>query len=308
MTEKKSAATKGTGKKAVKVTKQTGVEAVDAGSIDGVNATPVAAPKPISERRQRQIDAEIEIATSGAEATMGIIEGLANSIRAEFARLTDSRPEGDESPAPTLAEFDKLADDASIKLKQAKVSVRALKTALRAGHNAPAIAGLLKEGEDAVEEISKLLRASKAEASELRKVTSDADKEARKQRREANRQPKVNGVRKPADGTICGNVWVLIEAIGAALGQHAPVAYVLSEGLARGYDANTLKTQYARWKKYNGLDGEIKLPLPPLDIDVPHAPANAAAGESADSDADADVDALLAAKPVQPWDADTASE
>lgn len=283
MTEKKSTAAKGV-KKAVKVTGQEGVEAVDAGTIGEAAPVaplaPVAAPKPVSERRQRQIDGEIEIATASAEATLNIIEGLANSLDSKFEVLTAERPEGDETPAPTLADFDNLVEDASIKLKQAKVSVRALKTALRAGHNAPAIAALLQRGEQAVEDISKLMHSVKAKATDLRKASGDADKEARKARREANRQPKVNGVRKPADGSICGNVWLLIEAIGSALGQHAPVAYVLSEGLARGYDANTLKTQYARWKKYNGLDGEIKLPLPPLAIEVPNAPPKAEAGEN----------------------------
>ncbi|WII71731.1 hypothetical protein QJS83_14795 [Bdellovibrio sp. 22V] len=308
MTEKKATASKAKGKKdAVTVTETAGVETVDAGVVDGAIAAPVAAPKPITERRQRQIDGEIAIATTGAEATYDIIASLANDARTQLELLTHDAGEGEVQPEPTVEDFDNLAENASIALKQAKVSARSLKTFLRAGHNAPAIAGFVTEADKLIAEISDVMHKAKALATSARAADREANKAAAAERRAASRAPKVNGVGKPADGSICGNVWLLIEAIGAALGQHAPVAYVLSEGLARGYDANTLKTQYARWKKYHGLDGEIKLPLPPLDIDVPHAPAKADA-EVVEDGQDDDVDALLAAKSVQPWDADTSAE
>lgn len=66
-----------------------------------------------------------------------------------------------------------------------------------------------------------------------------------------------NGVVRPAENTLCGKVWATADAIStsthtvcaiAALREHADMARV---------NEHTIKTQYAKWRQYNGVVGRL---------------------------------------------------
>lgn len=94
---------------------------------------------------------------------------------------------------------------------------------------------------------------------EEEKVRKAAEAEAKKA---ASQMPEQNGVRRPRPETLCGKAWALMDECSARLGQPVPVSFVLQ--LAPGYELNegNIKTEYARWKKFNGVDGRVDIPLP----------------------------------------------
>lgn len=103
------------------------------------------------------------------------------------------------------------------------------------------------------------VRAAKLAAKEAEKAKEKAEREAAK---EANRMPEQNGVRRPQPDTSCGKAWALMDQISATIGQPAPISHVLAIAGRHGLNVDTVKTQYARWKKFNGVTGRVALPVP----------------------------------------------
>ena len=108
-------------------------------------------------------------------------------------------------------------------------------------------------------------RASKVGNKETKKAETEAAKAAKikakedaKAAKEASRQPEQNGVRRPRAEGVCGRVWGLCDDISTKLMTPAPVANVIEAGTAEKIDMSTLRTQYARWKKFHGISGSIK--------------------------------------------------
>lgn len=100
----------------------------------------------------------------------------------------------------------------------------------------------------------------KEKARELKKAQKAAEKLEKQKQKEASKMPIQNDIRRPKAETRCGQIWNIVDKISAQMGQPAPVKYVLAEGVENGFDENTIKTQYARWRKFNGVTGRI---LPP---------------------------------------------
>lgn len=108
------------------------------------------------------------------------------------------------------------------------------------------------------------LKEAKAKEKADAKAAKEAEKEAKRQAKEAekaakaaNVMPEQNGIRRPADGTNCGNCWAIMDQISAETGQPAAIKSVLERGTAAGLNEATLKTQYARWRKFNGVTGYV---------------------------------------------------
>lgn len=166
---------------------------------------------------------------------------------AKKAAAAEEKRKADEKKAAEKAEAARVAAEK----KAAEKAEREAKRKAEAEEKAKA-----KEAEKAEREAAK-----KAKAEEKAK-----EAEERKAAREASKMPEQNGVRRPKPETKCGKVWQLIETIGQQMGQVPPIAYVMQYGQQQGFDDNTLKTQYARWKKFNGHEGRVAAPVIALNI------------------------------------------
>lgn len=67
-----------------------------------------------------------------------------------------------------------------------------------------------------------------------------------------------HGITRPGPGTETGKVWQVADQITASQnGVAATIASVRTNKLLIGVNDHTIKTQYARWRKYNGVTGRI---------------------------------------------------
>lgn len=112
-------------------------------------------------------------------------------------------------------------------------------------------------------------KAAKVKAKEDAKAAKEAEKKAKADAkaaavaaRESTRQPEQNGVRRPGPDGKCGQVWTLADSLSNQLGQAVPIANLLEAAKAAGMNESNTRTEYARWKKFNGLTGRITIPTP----------------------------------------------
>jgi hypothetical protein len=72
-----------------------------------------------------------------------------------------------------------------------------------------------------------------------------------------------NGITRPADSSITGKVWAAADAISVAQnGTPATISAVKAHDLTKGINDHTVKTQYARWRAYNGIKGRLQVVKP----------------------------------------------
>lgn len=114
-------------------------------------------------------------------------------------------------------------------------------------------------------------KAAKKQEREQAKLKAKTDREAAKQAKvdakaaakaakEASKQPEQNGVRRPKAETICGKAWAVFDQLSAASGAPATIADSLKN--AGGIAEATVRTQYARWRKFHGISGRVEAPKP----------------------------------------------
>lgn len=142
-----------------------------------------------------------------------------------------------------------------------------------------------KAAAKAAEKAAKKEAADKAKAdkkAERDKAKQDAknkrvaDKQAKidakakaKADKEASKQPEQNGVRRPKSETICGKAWAVFDDLSAKSG--APATIKASLENAGGIAEATVRTQYARWRKYHGISGKIETAPPAKPAETPAA-------------------------------------
>lgn len=69
-----------------------------------------------------------------------------------------------------------------------------------------------------------------------------------------------NGITRPAEGSITGKVWAAADAISVAQnGTPATISAVKAHPTMAGVNDHTVKTQYARWRAYNGIKGRLQV-------------------------------------------------
>ncbi len=73
---------------------------------------------------------------------------------------------------------------------------------------------------------------------------------------EKNR-PQANGITRPSTGTICAEVWELAELLSQSLGRTVSLAVLVDAAKDRGINQFTARTQYACWRKFNGITGRV---------------------------------------------------
>lgn len=100
-------------------------------------------------------------------------------------------------------------------------------------------------------------RAEKKAAKEKEKADKKAAKEAGKA---ASKQPEQNSIRRPKADTITGKVWDTFDAISAETGAPATISEAIKR--STGVAEATVRTQYARWRKFHGISGRAEKPAP----------------------------------------------
>jgi hypothetical protein len=106
---------------------------------------------------------------------------------------------------------------------------------------------------------------AKAEAKEKEKAEKLAAKEAAKA---AQKQPSQNDVTRPKPDTLCGKAWAIFDEISAKNGAPATIKEALEKAKGVVNAEATVRTQYARWRKFYGISGRVAAPAP-----APAAPA-----------------------------------
>lgn len=112
--------------------------------------------------------------------------------------------------------------------------------------------------------------AKDAEKAATKKAADDkkaADKQAAADAKAAKAAaPKVakieqNGVVRPGTGSTA-KVWSIADQISAETKAPATRKAVSEAGLAAGLVIGTINTQYGKWRKFNGLQKEVKVAAP----------------------------------------------
>ena len=70
--------------------------------------------------------------------------------------------------------------------------------------------------------------------------------------------PEQNGIRQPKPGTSCAQIWDRANTMSGELGAAVAVGDLMTVLVAEGYNESTIKTQYARWRKFHGVEGRIE--------------------------------------------------
>lgn len=64
-----------------------------------------------------------------------------------------------------------------------------------------------------------------------------------------------HGVTRPGAETLCGKVWATADAISLAIHGICSIALLKEHADIKGINDHTVKTQYAKWRQYNGVTG-----------------------------------------------------
>lgn len=154
--------------------------------------------------------------------------------------------------------------------KQAKAAAKAAEKAAKdaekqAAKDAKAAVKAAKEAEreaaKAAREAAKEAKANKAAQLIAERQAKAEAKAAAKAAREANRQPMQNGIRRPGPDGLCGRVWTLADQMSTAQGSPVAIATLLPVAESQGLVPGNVRTEYARWRKFNGLTGRIVAPV-----------------------------------------------
>lgn len=175
-----------------------------------------------------------------------------------------------------MSEVDQKAADQAAK-EEAKAQAKAAKEQAKAEAKAAkeAAAAEAKAAKEAAKAEAKAAReAAKAEAKAAKEAEKAAKAEARaeaarlKAEAKAAKQaekvkvvmPSQNGVTRPRAEGACGKVWAIADEMSAALGQPVPISMLAPKCADAGLNDATTRTQYARWKQFNGVFGPVAKP------------------------------------------------
>ncbi len=66
-----------------------------------------------------------------------------------------------------------------------------------------------------------------------------------------------NGITRPGDNTLCGKIWNTADAISAATHGICAIAALKEHADMKAVNDHTIKTQYAKWRAFNGVVGRL---------------------------------------------------
>lgn len=78
-----------------------------------------------------------------------------------------------------------------------------------------------------------------------------------------------NGETRPAQGTVTGQIWDVADQISASqAGAPAQVSQLKAHPALKQVNDHTLKTQYARWRKFHNITGRLQVVQMPASMVV----------------------------------------
>lgn len=126
--------------------------------------------------------------------------------------------------------------------------------------------------------------AAKAEKDAVAKAKAEAKAKDAEAKAAAAGAPKVkvimpsaNGITRPKDGTKTANVWAIADSLSHAKGAAIAISELSPECAKAGLNDATTRTQYARWKQFNGVFGAVPKAVAPAPAPAPAAVEPAAA-------------------------------
>lgn len=115
-----------------------------------------------------------------------------------------------------------------------------------------------KQAKAAQKATEKAEREAKREADKKAKADAKiAAKQAAEDAKKAGQMPMQNDIRRPKANTECGKAWGIFDSISNANGSPAAIADAMVQTRAAGINDATTRTQYARWRKFHGVEGRI---------------------------------------------------
>lgn len=163
-----------------------------------------------------------------------------------------------KTPEQLAAEAKAAAEQKAAADAAAKAQAKADKDARKAADKQAA--DEVKAKAKAEKEQAKLDAKAKKEADAKAKADAKAQSEAAK---ESTKQPMQNEVRRPKPDGACGKVWAFADQLSAQMGQPVPIANLQATASAAGINDSTIRTQYALWRKFNGVVGRVVAPVAP---------------------------------------------
>lgn len=254
--KKAAAAAAAAAAKSAKPAKKEGTATdAEAKKAAAAEAARVAKEKKEAEKRAAAEKKQAEIRTE-AENKFTAISGAAESLKISLSAITDES---------TVEQITEAETQGSAHLKTIKEALKELKSVVKKSKGED-LSGAVTAAQTMVDELDATIKGFKDKiraAKQAEKAAEKArEKAEREKEKEANRMPEQNGVRRPQPETSCGRAWALMDQISATLGQPAPISYVLNLAARHGLNEDTVKTQYARWKKFNGVTGRVPMPVP----------------------------------------------
>lgn len=248
-------------------------------------AAPKAKPQASPRKRATKASAEADMKASlAAKANEGKDEAKGSDIKPEDAAKEVNKIVGELSDKPKM----ESAPESNITDEQREGERRAEESATAASRKATAsmqfavsqLAGTLETPPAALAEAAKQAEATPnapnpvtpkaisdeflAKLADLKKEFGIADEpapatgKAKADKAAAADKDAKNGITRPADGTKCGRIWTAADQISASQHTIAAIAVVKHHELVKGIPEATIKTQYARWRQYNGIKGRLQ--------------------------------------------------
>ncbi len=226
-----------------------------------------AAAKAEAERQQKEKDAE----SKKQQAEQQKVVDVTNAVTAEFNTLQGHVNNGKTLLSNLVAEstveqIQTAGDQAAETLKSAKASLKAIKTQVKKLKEPGDLSVAQSTAEKLVAELDDAVKGVKTKVSDAKKAAKDAEKAEEKRLKEEqkakNAMPNQNGITRPRPDTACGNAWALMDQLSEKLKQPVPISILLQAAEQKNLNYDTVKTQYARWKKFNGIEGRVAVPLP----------------------------------------------
>lgn len=180
---------------------------------------------------------------SNEQADQAAIE-KANAAAAAKAEKEAAKEAAAQAKAEAKAKRDAEAAAAKEAKKQAAEEAKAAKAA------AAAEAKAKKDAEVA----------AKAEEKAAAAAAKAAEKAAAAEAKVKVVMPSKNGITRPRPDGACGKVWAIADAMSSELKQPVPISMLSPKCAEAGLNDATTRTQYARWKQFNGVFGPVAKP------------------------------------------------
>lgn len=218
----------------------------------------------------REQEKQAKQAKKAEEKTALIAETVA-LVSAKFTAMQEVKAKAiailDAIPADATPEaVTHSLGQSKLVLKDLRELSKEIKKAVTKVKDAKELEGAVENATAMVMSLSEIINGHNEKVSAAKKAAREAEREAKKLAREAERaktaMPKQNDITRPRPETSCGRAWELMDTLRERLGQAAPISVVLEAAQSRDLNHDTVKTQYARWKKFNGISGRVTLPIP----------------------------------------------